>query len=68
MGFFEPAGVVKRALRDDMGHFMDHDARNRARKEAPALGGGFISKISMEHLGNPIAVHIDEGLDLIINQ
>jgi hypothetical protein len=68
MGFFEPAGAVERALRNDMGHFMDDDARNRAREEAPALGSGLISKVSMEHLGNPIAVHIDEGLDLVINQ
>jgi hypothetical protein len=46
---------------------MDDDARNGAREDAPALGGGFVSKLSMEHLGNPIAVHIDLGLDPLMN-
>ena len=67
MGFFESACAVQRALRDDMRHFMDDDARNRAREYAPPLGGGFISKFSMEHLPNSIAVHMDEGLDLMVN-
>ena len=67
MGFLQPACAMERALRDDMRHFMDDDARNRAREDAPALGGGFISKISMERLPNPIAVHIDKRLDLIIH-
>jgi hypothetical protein len=67
MGFIEPACAVQRALRDDMRHFMHDDARNRAREDAPAVGGGFISKLSMEHLRNSIAVHMDEGLDLIVN-
>ena len=67
MGFFEPACAVQRAFCDDMRHFMDDDARNRARQDAPALGDGFISKLSMEHLPNSIAVHMDEGLDLTVN-
>lgn len=67
VGFLQPARGVQRTLRYDVRHFMNNDPGNCARENPLAFPGGFIPKVSMEHLNKSVAIHIDKWLDMLID-
>jgi hypothetical protein len=46
---------------------MNNDAGDGARENPLAFAGGFILKVSMEHLNKSVAIHIDKWLDMLVD-